>query len=175
MADFFADVLRSYMREWKFRVHDFVVMQNHVRLLITVDEAMSIEKAVQLIKGNFSHRARSEPGFRGEIWQRGFSDVRVRDEESFRKHQQNIYENPVKAGIARMADEYPHASLYLRQIKRGGLKPGSVGAAIGTTKVVPRLGPWLIRQLAASCPDSHFEDLSQTSVTNSLRRHRASD
>src|SRR5579884_3088773 len=78
MADLFADVLRSYIREGKFKVHDFVVMRNHVHLLITVNEFMSIEKAVQIIKGNFSHRAKKEMGFNSEIWQRGFSDVRVR-------------------------------------------------------------------------------------------------
>ena len=108
MADLFADVLRSYILEGKFKVHDFVVMRNHVHLLITVDESMSIEKAVQLIKGNFSYRAKKELGLNGEIWQRGFSDVRVRDEDSFRKHQQYIYNNPVKAGMARAPEEYPH-------------------------------------------------------------------
>jgi putative transposase len=137
MAGLFADVLRSYMRQARFRVHDFVVMRNHVHLLITVDDSMSIEKAVQLIKGNFSYRARSELGFTGEVWQRGFSDVRVRDEESFRKHQQYIYNNPVKAGMARLAEEYQHCSLYLRKLKAQGLKPASEGAAFGTTVVVP--------------------------------------
>ena len=120
MADLFADVLRSYMRGGKFRVHDFVVMRNHVHLLITVDGSMSIEKAVQLIKGNFSYRARSELGFKGGVWQRGFSDVRVRDEESFRKHQQYIYNNPVRAGMANSPEDYPHCSLYLRSRKAQG-------------------------------------------------------
>ena len=43
-------------------------MRNHVHLLITVDHSMSIEKALQLIKGNFSYRARNELGFKGEVW-----------------------------------------------------------------------------------------------------------
>ena len=71
----------------KFEVHEFVIMPNHVHVLITVDESMSIEKAVQLIKGNFSFRAKADLGFAGEVWQRGFSDVQIRDEESFRAHQ----------------------------------------------------------------------------------------
>jgi len=137
MADLFADVLRSHMRDAKFWVHDFVVMRNHVHLLITVDDSMSIEKAMQLIEGNFSYRARKELGFRGEIWQRGFSDVRVRDEESFRKHQQYIYNNPVNAGMARVAEEFPHCSLYLRMQKLQGLKPSSKEELVGTTLVVP--------------------------------------
>jgi putative transposase len=137
MADVFADVLRSYMREGKFKVHDFVVMRNHVHLLITLDESTSIEKAMQLIKGGFSFRARKELGFKGEVWQRGFSDARVHDEESFHKHQLYIYNNPVKAGMVRAAEEYPHCSLYLRKLKAQGLKPTSEEAAIGTTEVVP--------------------------------------
>ena len=138
MADLFADVLRSYMREGKFRVHDFVVMRNHVHLLVTVDESMSIEKAVQLIKGNFSYRARTELGFKGEVWQRGFSDIRVRDEESFRQHQQYIYNNPVKAGMATVPEEYPHCSLYLRKTERAGAEARFIVGALSTRlEVVP--------------------------------------
>ena len=100
-------------------------MRNHVHILLTIEGDTTIEKAMQLIKGGFSYRARTELGFRGEIWQRGFSDVRVRDEAGFRAHQLYIYNNPVKAGLARAAEEYPHGSLYLRTIKAQGLKPGS--------------------------------------------------
>ncbi len=125
MADLFADVLRSYIRAGKFKVHDFVVMRNHVHLIITVGNDMTIEKAVQLIKGSFSYRATKELGFRGEIWQRGFSDVQIRDDAAFRAHQTYIYNNPVKAGMARRAEEYPHGSLYLRKVKEQGLKPST--------------------------------------------------
>jgi putative transposase len=137
MAALFIDVLRGYMRAGKFKVHEFVVMRNHVHLLLTVGDDMSIEKAVQLIKGSFSFRARTELEFDGEIWQRGFSDVRVKDEESFRAHQQYIFNNPVKAGLAGIPEEYSHGSLYLRRLKTQGLKPVIQIAGGGTTKVVP--------------------------------------
>ena len=100
MATLFIEVLRCYMRAGKFKIHEFVVMRDHVHLLITVRGDMSIEKTMQLIKGGFSFRARKELGFLGEIWQRGFSDVRIRDEEGFRSHQLYIYNNPVKAALA---------------------------------------------------------------------------
>ena len=45
------DVLRSYVAAGKFRLHDFVVMPNHLHLLITVREGMTIEKAMPFIKG----------------------------------------------------------------------------------------------------------------------------
>jgi len=45
------DVLRGYVAARKFRVHDFVVMPNHVHLLMTVDDGVTIEKAMQLNQG----------------------------------------------------------------------------------------------------------------------------
>jgi putative transposase len=147
MADLFIEVLRSYVREGAFRVHDFVVMRNHVHLLLTIGPEMTIEKAVQLVKGNFAFRARKEFGIRDWIWQRGFSDVEIRDEASFHGHQKHIYDNPVKAGMACVAEEYPHGSLYLRKLKsqrmEARVSPTEVGSEIrkgsldGTAEAVP--------------------------------------
>jgi putative transposase len=118
MATLFIDVLRSYMRAKKFNVHDFVVMPNHVHVLLSVGPEMSIEKAVQMIKGNFSYRAKKELGFPWEIWQKGFSEVQITTGASFVHHQNYIDENPVKAGLARSAEEYPYCSTYLKQKKK---------------------------------------------------------
>ena len=70
-AMLFIDVLRSYVAGKKFKVHDFVVMPDHVHLLMTVSGEMSIEKAVQFIKGGFSYRLKKEMGYCGEVWQKG--------------------------------------------------------------------------------------------------------
>lgn len=120
MANLFIDVLRSYMRAKKFKVHDFVVMPDHVHVLLTLGPEMSIEKAAQLMKGNFSYRAKKELGVRWEIWQKGFSEVQILTEESFVHHQNYIDENPVKAGLARSADEYPYCSTFLKKKKKAG-------------------------------------------------------
>jgi len=118
MAMLFIDVLRSYMCARKFKVHDFVVMPNHVHVLLSVGPELSIEKAVQMIKGNFSYRAKKELGYPLEIWQKGFSEVQITTEASFIHHQEYIDDNPVKAGFARSAEEYPYCSTYLKKKKR---------------------------------------------------------
>jgi len=92
---------------------------------------------MQLVKGGFSFRAKKELEYAGEIWQPGFSDVRVKDKQSFRQHQLYIYENPVKAGLAKSADEYPYGSAFLKKQKRSGAKAPAQEARNGTTKVVP--------------------------------------
>jgi putative transposase len=131
-AELFVDVLRSCAR--RFEIHDFVVMPDHVHLLVSVDGELSIEKAVQFIKGGFSYRVKKELGYVGEVWQRGFSEVRVDDQESFRRHREYIAQNPVRAGLA---NPYPWCFETLRKRKAQGLKPGSLGAGDGTTEVVP--------------------------------------
>jgi putative transposase len=137
MTDLFIDVLRSTMRSKRITIHNFVVMPNHVHLLITVPGEMSLEKAMQLIKGGFSFRANKELGFRGEVWQRGFSDVRINDEGSFQQHRDYIENNPVEAGLASTAEEYSGGSTYLKKQKRAGAKAQSSEQLSGTTEVVP--------------------------------------
>ncbi len=113
----FIDVLRSYTLKGTFKVHEFVVMPDHFHVLVTLDEKTSIERAVQLSKGNFSFRRKRELGLTGEVWQRGFSEVRVMDRSSFLAHKEYIDQNPVRAGLARSAEDYPYCSAHLRKNK----------------------------------------------------------
>jgi REP-associated tyrosine transposase len=63
MANCFLEVLEHYRRQHKFLLHEFVLMPDHFHLLLTPTE--TLEKALQLIKGGFSFRARTELGFWG--------------------------------------------------------------------------------------------------------------
>lgn len=106
-ADLLIGVLRSLVAERRFRLDDFVIMPDHLHLLLTVAGGMTIEKAMQLVKGRFSYRLSHELGYNGEVWQRGFSEVQVIGEESVRKYREYIAANPVKAGLMRDGESYP--------------------------------------------------------------------
>ena len=107
-AELLIDVLRSLVAERTFKLHDFVIMPDHIHLLLTVDDGITIEKAMQLIKGRFSFRLGREYGFKGEVWQRGFSEVQVLGDESFKKYRTYIANNPVKAGLIDVPEKYPY-------------------------------------------------------------------
>ncbi len=136
-ATLLIEVLRSYVAQKKFRVDDFVVMPDHVHLLLTLDETITIERAVQYIKGGFSYRLKKDTGYLGEVWQPGFSEVRVEDKNSFEQHKKYIAENPAKAGLLKLGEEYPFCFTYLARQKQQGLKPSDNGAACGTAEAVP--------------------------------------
>ena len=121
-AGLLIDVLRSLVVERKFTLHDFVIMPDHVHLLLTVEDEMTIEKAMQLVKGRFSHRLTKEFGHLGEVWQRGFSEVQVLDRESFVQHRSYIAANPVKAGLVDSPEQYPYCFEFLASKRAAGAK-----------------------------------------------------
>src|SRR5271154_4516619 len=73
-----------------YLLHAYVVMPDHLHLLITPTD-ITIERAMQLVKGGFSHRLASKL----PVWQRGFTDHRIRDAEDFTTRQTYIHQNPV--------------------------------------------------------------------------------
>lgn len=60
MATLLIDVMRENRRKQRFSIHEFVIMPNHLHLLITPAEKISLEKAIQFIKGGFSFRVKKE-------------------------------------------------------------------------------------------------------------------
>ena len=101
-------------------------MPNHVHLLLTLGDGTTLERAMQLIKGGFSYRARKELGIASEIWQRGYVDHRVRDSNDYAQHRNYIRANPVRAHLANAAEEFRYGSAFagyeLDAVPRG-LKP----------------------------------------------------
>ena len=101
-AELFIDVLRTNTLASKFKLHEFVVMPDHFHVLLTVDGHTSIERAIQLIKGGYSHAVR-EQSLRA-IWHSGHHEHRIRDLEDFNSQSLYIANNPTRRNYA----EYPH-------------------------------------------------------------------
>ena len=135
-AALLVEVLRSCIGDGHFQIHDFVVMPNHLHLLLAVGEEMSVEKAVQFVKGRFSYRVRRELGFVGEVWQRGFSEVRAEGEENYERYRRYIALNPVRAGLVRDGESFRWCFETLKREKAQGLKPG-ISSGIVTARVPP--------------------------------------
>jgi putative transposase len=81
---------------------------------------MTIEKAMQLIKGGFYYRLKKESGYLGEVSQRGFPEVRMLDEEGFFAVSGVHPKNPVKEGLA--AGMWRYCFAYLARQKAAEAK-----------------------------------------------------
>ena len=111
-AGLFLKVLYEYRAQNKFRVHEFVVMPDHFHVLLTVECGMTIERAVQFMKGGFAFRAGKEIGAKSPFWQKGFSEIRILDTSTFQRAVLYIRNNPVAAHLVPDAAKYPHSSAY---------------------------------------------------------------
>jgi putative transposase len=106
--------LYRYRREGRYNLHAFVVMPEHVHLLLTPANDVTIERAIQLIKGAYSHELGTIIGRGQEIWQRGFTDHRIRNEVDFIHHRNYIHQNPVERGIVTNPSDYRYCSAFPR-------------------------------------------------------------
>jgi len=108
MAKLFVDVLFHYRLQGKYLLHEYVVMPDHFHLLLS--PLITLERALQFIKGGFSHRARKERSIQGEIWESSFHDRRIRDLVEYENFRQYIAQNPVRGGLADIPEHYLYCS-----------------------------------------------------------------
>ena len=143
-----------------YLLHGFVLMPDHFHLLITPADAL--ERAVQLIKGGFSYRAKKELASNAEIWQRGFADHRIRNAADYDKHLHYVHLNPVKKRLCATPAEFRYSSAYpgwkLDPVPQG-LKPGSIdNGPDGTAKAVPFQGQGARAYAAEAMPSQNNSD-----------------
>jgi putative transposase len=112
MANLLIDAMRQNRKLGRLSIHEFVIMPNHFHLLITPAEEVSLEKALQFIKGGFSYRVKKELDLNFEIWEPGFTNHRIRDARDYSQHREYIHENPVEEKLVERAEMFPYSSAY---------------------------------------------------------------
>ena len=111
-AKLLLETVFAYRERGIFQLYEFVIMPDHMHLLLAPKSAVAIERAMQFIKGGYSHRFMKETGSRMEIWQRSFTNHRIRDGNDFEKHRRYIHLNPVRAGLVEYPRDYPYSSAH---------------------------------------------------------------
>jgi putative transposase len=104
-ARLFIETLQHYRAEGLYKIYAFVVMPDHVHLLLTTED---LPRAMQHIKGGFSRRV----GAQFTVWQRGFADHLVLNREHFESRCRYIHENPVRQRLVDSPEKYPYSSAF---------------------------------------------------------------
>ncbi len=100
----FIDVLQEQRAKHRLNLHAFVVMPDHVHILLTPAAEISLEKTLQYIKGGFSFRLKSKL----DVWERGYTNHRITDRTDYLRHRNYIHQNPVDANLS----SAPHLFAY---------------------------------------------------------------
>jgi putative transposase len=103
--------LFEYRDKGRYYVHSYVVMPEHLHVILTPGHTTTLEQTIGLIKGGSSFEIGKALRMRFPVWHEGFTEHGIRDEEDYETHVRYIESNPVKAGLVREPKDYPHCSL----------------------------------------------------------------
>jgi putative transposase len=105
-AELSLQTVLDYRSQGRFLLRAFVIMPDHFHALITPSPDVSLEKAMQFIKGGFSFRLRSKM----DVWMRGFNESQIMTQKKFMNCVQHIEENPVRRGLVSTPQAHPFGS-----------------------------------------------------------------
>jgi putative DNA methylase len=109
----------------RYRLLVWVVMPNHVHVLVEVLQTPLAE----ILHGWKSYTGKAANRLlerTGDFWQPEYFDRYIRDAEHFGKAMRYIENNPVKAGLVKLAEEWRFGSAHYRGRSAGG-PPASFG------------------------------------------------
>jgi len=98
--------LADYRMKGHYQLHAFIIMPDHLHVIITPSPDISLEKAMQFIKGGFSFRLKSKL----DVWSRSFNESQILTAEKFLACASYIEQNPVRANLAASAEAHPYSS-----------------------------------------------------------------
>ena len=124
MQDAFLSVLEQMRRRFQMRVYGYVVMPEHVHLLLSEPSDEMLPQAMQMLKTRVSIQARKEEkraACEQPFWQTRYFDHNVRNHEGFVTQLRYIHRNPVKRGLCVRPEDWPWSSFRAWALGEGGI------------------------------------------------------
>ncbi|MFT5768403.1 MAG: putative transposase [Lysobacterales bacterium] len=86
----------------------YVVMPDHVHWLIQLRSAMTLSQTVRAVKTLCTKSINMKTSRKGTIWETGFHDHGLRNEEALKAIARYVVANPVRANLVKSVRDYPH-------------------------------------------------------------------
>ncbi len=103
--ELFERSLESMRRRYDFVVCGYVVMPEHVHLLVGEPNKAILSKAIQALKLSVSVQSKERP-----VWQARYYDFNVHNEEKRVEKLRYMHRNPVKRGLVAKPEDWPWSS-----------------------------------------------------------------
>lgn len=110
----------------RYRLIAWVIMPNHVHVLIEIYEGHPMDKVVHSWKSFTSKEANKILGRSGQFWAPDYFDRYIRNQEHFNNVVRYIHYNPLKAGLVKRAEDWQYSSASLGEgnIPKATRSPG---------------------------------------------------
>ncbi len=106
----YLDWLGQHAREAGCAIHAFVLMTNHVHLLLTPADHDSLPALMKPLAQRYTQRVNRIMGRSGTLWEGRYKSCLVEEERYLLTCQRYMELNPVRAGMVRHPAEYPWSS-----------------------------------------------------------------
>lgn len=103
-----------YFDSERYRLYSWVIMPNHVHLILTPVEPNTLSSIMHSLKSFNAKEANKILNRKGTFWQEDYFDRFIRDAEHFEKCVAYIEKNPVKACLCNKTSEWKFSSAYFR-------------------------------------------------------------
>ena len=90
------------------RLLAWVLMPDHLHMLIELGAKESLALVVQRIKSVSAAAVNRHPGREGPLWQRAFHDHALREDEDVLVAARYVVANPIRAGLVADIRDYPY-------------------------------------------------------------------
>lgn len=100
------NVMQNNRDKRRMQIHVFVLMPDHMHLVLTPAPDVSLERAMQFLKGGYSFLLKSKL----EVWERSYRERRIVDADDFATAKRYVEENPVRARMVTVAEEFAYSS-----------------------------------------------------------------
>ncbi len=106
----YLEVLSAAARRYKCDIHAYVLMTNHVHLLVTPARPSTIPRIMQALGREYVQAINRLYGRTGTLWQGRYNPCLVQDDKYLLTCHRYIELNPVRAGMVQGPGEYPYSS-----------------------------------------------------------------
>jgi REP element-mobilizing transposase RayT len=121
-------VIQERREEHGFRLSAWVFLPDHWHAMVYPPHPLTISRVMEAIKDSATKRLNHARGEGGLLWQPRFFDRALRTVREYHEKVQYIHLNPVKAGLASRAEDWPWSSVhdYTGSINQAPATPSSL-------------------------------------------------
>ena len=102
--------LREAARQFKVAIHAYVLMPNHLHLLVSPSDSTGLGRMMQWVGRHYVPYFNAKYMRSGTLWQGRYKAAVIDSEQYFLTCSRYIESNPVRAGLASAPEDYPWSS-----------------------------------------------------------------
>jgi putative transposase len=102
----YLEICRKYKERFGFKLYHWVLMRNHIHLVIEMTEGSSLSKIMQGMNLAYTIWFNRNNGKMGHLWQDRFKSAVVEKDSYLLECERCVERNPVRAGMVKDLKEY---------------------------------------------------------------------